>query len=164
MKDRVLIASSVILVFIALMIGKYSHNSMGFEEAYWQILPITICGLSISFMVFALSKENSKSAFYESLNRRRKDKSLFSYKRANRIYWIKWVLENPNAELYKGYDHSKKGYDESRRIAICVDNYAVVIELNKNKDKAKFITAYVADGTNGKGEKAIDLIRSSEKW
>ena len=32
------------------------------------------------------------------------------------------------------------------------------------KDKAKFITAYVADGTNGKGEKAIDLIRSSEKW
>lgn len=67
MKDRVLIASSVILVFIALMIGKYSHNSMGFEEAYWQILPITICGLSISFMVFALSKENSKSAFYESL-------------------------------------------------------------------------------------------------
>ena len=49
-------------------------------------------------------------------------------------------------------------------LAICVDNYAVVIELNKNKDKAKFITAYVADGTNGKGEKAIDLIRSSEKW
>ena len=34
----------------------------------------------------------------------------------------------------------------------------------KNKYEAKFITAYVADGTNGKGEKAIDLIRSSEKW
>ena len=116
-----------------------------------------------NILVF-FKKENFEHAFYESENRKQKDKSLFSYNRANRIYWIKWVLENPNAELYKGYSHSTKGYNNSRRIAICVDNYAVVIELNKNKDKAKFITAYVADGTNGKGEKAIDLIRSGEKW
>ena len=49
------------------MIGKYSHNSMGSEDAYWEIIPITICGLSISLMVFTLSLENSKSAFFQSL-------------------------------------------------------------------------------------------------
>ena len=52
----------------------------------------------------------------------------------------------------------------SRRVAVCVDTYTVVIELNKTKNKAKFITAYVADGVNGKGEKAIDLIKGGERW
>lgn len=130
-----------------------------FEACYCKT-PITTFD---NILVF-FKKEQFEHAFYESANRRHKDKSLFSYKRANRIYWIKWVLENPNAKLFKGYNHATKGYDESRRIAICVDNYAVVIELNKKKDKAKFITAYVADGINGKGQKAIDLIESSEKW
>lgn len=115
--------------------------------------------------VLVFFKENNfEHSFFESINRRTKDKSRFSYKRANRIYWIKWVLENPDAELYKGYNHFTKSYDDSRRISVCVDNYTVVIELNKKKDKAKFITAYVADGVNGKGERAIDLIKSGEKW
>ncbi len=51
-----------------------------------------------------------------------------------------------------------------RRVAICVENYVVVIELNKKRRKAKFITAYLADGINGKGKKAIDLIQSGKKW
>jgi hypothetical protein len=103
-------------------------------------------------------------AFFESQHRREKDKSLFSYRRANRIYWIKWVLENPNAQLYKGYNHKTKSYDSARRVAICVENYVVVIELNKKRRKARFITAYIADGVNGKGQKAINLIKSGEKW
>ena len=53
------------------------------------------------------------------------------YKRANRIYWIRWVLENPNAQLFKGYNHKTNSYDSLRRVAVCVDNYVVVIELNK---------------------------------
>ncbi len=115
--------------------------------------------------ILVFFKENNfEHSFFESVNRRAKDKSRFSYKRANRIYWIKWVLENPNAELYKGYNHFTKSYDDSRRISVCVDNYTVVIELNKKKKKAKFITAYVADGVNGKGERAIDLIKSGERW
>ena len=129
-------------------------------EAYYCKAPIsTFDGILVFF-----KKNNFEHAFYESKNRRRKDKSLFSYKRANRIYWIKWVLENPSAELYKGYNHKTKSYDSSRRIAVCVDNYTVVIELTKKGDKANFITAYVADGINGRGEKAIDLIRGGEKW
>ena len=50
-------------------------------------------------------------------------------------------------------------------MAICVDNYAVIIGLNRDDDtKAKFITAYVADGINGKGQKAIELIKKGKKW
>jgi hypothetical protein len=115
--------------------------------------------------ILVFFKENNfEHSFYESVNRKAKDKSKFSYKRANRIYWIKWVLENPDAELYKGYNHFTKSYDDARRISLCVDNYIVVIELNKKKNKAKFITAYVADGVNSKGKKAIDLIKSGKRW
>ncbi len=77
---------------------------------------------------------------------------------------IKWVLKNPNAQLYKGYNHKTKRYDANRRLALCVDDYVVVVEFTKVRTKAKFITAYVADGINGKGEKAIDLIKGGESW
>jgi len=107
---------------------------------------------------------NFDHAFFESKNRREKDKSIFSQKRAKRIYWIKWVLENPNAQLFKGYNHKTKSYDASRRVALCVDNYVVIININKKRNKAKLITAFVADGINKKGEKAIDLIKNAKKW
>jgi len=74
-------------------------------------------------------------------------------------------LQNPKAKLYTGYNSKTKSYDKSRRVAICVDNYAVIIGLNRDDDtKAKFITAYVADGINGKGQKAIELIKKGKKW
>lgn len=114
-------------------------------------------------VVFYVS--NFEHAFFESKNRRAKDKSIFSYKRANRIYWIKWILQNERAELYIGYNSKKNSYDSSRRVAICIDSYAVIIGLDRNNNKkAKFITAYLADGENGKGQKAIDLIKRSPKW
>lgn len=130
-----------------------------YESFYCKAPITTFDGILVFF-----KKDNFEHAFYKSRNRRKKDKSVFCHERANRIYWIKWVLENPFAQLYKGYNHKTKSYDSSRRIAVCVDNYTVVIELNKNNAKAKFITAYVADGINGKGERAIDLIKSGEKW
>ena len=131
-----------------------------YKKYYCKNPIITFDDISVKFYV-----SNFEHAFFESVNRRAKDKSKFSYKRANRIYWIKWVLQNPNAQLYKGYNSKTKNYDNSRRVAICVDNYAVIIELNKdNNKKAKFITAYVADGKNAKGQKAIDLIKGSPKW
>ena len=106
-----------------------------------------------------------KHVFYESNNRRLQDKSIFSYKRANRIYWIKWVLQNHDAELYIGYNSKTKSYVNSRRVAVCVDNYAVIIEIHKeDKTKAKLVTSYVADGINEKGQKAIDLIKGGPKW
>ena len=130
-------------------------------KKYYCKTPIkTFDGIEVVFYV-----SNFEHAFYESINRRTKDKARFSYKRANRIYWIKWILQNPDAQLYVGYNSKRKNYDNSRRVAICVDNYAIIIGIDrKNRKKAKFITAYLADGINGKGEKAIDLIRKSPKW
>lgn len=116
-----------------------------------------------NILVF-FKEDDFEHAFYMSQNRRKKDKSMFSHKRARRIYWIKWVLENPNAELYKGYNHKTRAYEDNRRLALCVDNYVVVIQFRANRNKAKFITAYVADGINGHGQKAIDLIKGGEKW
>jgi hypothetical protein len=130
-----------------------------YENHYCKQPVLTFDNISVFF-----KSESFEHAFYESANRKAKDKTIFSYPRANRIYWIKWVLQNPNALLFKGYDHNTKSYDKNRRIAVCVDDYVVVIQLGRNPSKATFITAYVADGTNGKGEKAIDLILGGEKW
>ena len=130
-----------------------------FESYYCKSPIITFDNILVFF-----KKSSFEHAFYESKNRKKKDKSIFSYRRVNRIYWIRWVLQNPNAELYRGYNHKTKSYTNTRRIAVCVDNYVVVIELNKTGRKANFITAYIADGINGKGENAIDLIRGSERW
>lgn len=130
-----------------------------YKKFYCKKSILTFDGINVRFYV-----ENFEHAFYESKSRKSKDKSLFSYKRANRIYWIKWVLENSNAELYIGYNSKTKNYDNSRRVAVCVDNYAVIIGLDRfDETKAKFITDYVADGMNGKGEKAIDLIRQGSR-
>jgi len=131
-----------------------------YKRYYCKKTIVTFDRISVKFYV-----DTFEHAFYESRSRRDKDKLLFSYKRANRIYWIKWVLQNPKAELYTGYNSKTKSYDKSRRVAICVDNYAVIIGLKRDDDtKAKFITAYVADGVNGKGQKAIELIKKGKKW
>lgn len=131
-----------------------------YKKFYCKKPILTFDNISVKFYV-----DNFEHAFYESRSRRRKDKSIFSYKRANRIYWIKWVLQNPNAELFIGYNSKTKNYDRTRRVTVCVDNYAVIIGIDKyDTQKAKFITAYVADGINNKGEKAIDLIKKGSKW
>lgn len=139
---------------------KISFYKNIYKKFYCKKTISTFDGINVKFYV-----SNFEHAFYESESRKKKDKSIFSYKRANRIYWIKWVLENPNAELYIGYNSKIKSYDKSRRVAVYVENYVVIIGLDRfNSKKAKFITAYIADGINGKGEKAIDLIKSGKRW
>jgi hypothetical protein len=131
-----------------------------YQDFYCKHPIITFDGISVKFFV-----ENFEHAFYKNVDRKLKDKSQFSYQRANRIYWIKWILQNPNADLYVGYNSNTKSYDNSRRVAICVDDYAVIIALNKTDNtKAKFITAYIANEVNNRGDKAIDLIRKGPKW
>lgn len=131
-----------------------------YYKEYCKAPMYTFDGIQVFF-----DEHKFEHAFYESMNRKQKDKSLFSYKRANRIYWIKWTLQNPNSELYVGWDNDAKTYDNYKRVAVTFGDYAVVIGLNRlNNKKAKFITAYVADGINVRGEKAIDLIRRGNKW
>lgn len=79
--------------------------------------------------------------FFESENRREKDKSILSLNRLEKIYWIKDALMDPEAELKVGWDSKSKSYNKSRRVTLVKGNYVVVILLFREK-RARFITAY----------------------
>ncbi len=79
--------------------------------------------------------------FFESANRFRKDKSILSYNRLEKIHWIKEALQDPEAVLKIGWDAKSKSYDNSRRIALVKNNYVVVIIIF-SPTKARFVTAY----------------------
>ena len=99
------------------------------------------------------------SIIFESKNKKERDKSIFSIKRAERIDWIEYVLKSEEAELYVGWNRDKKEYRKDRRIAIISpENYVVIITLLKDNN-AKFITAYLADSPN-----TAKLIRKNPKW
>lgn len=97
-------------------------------------------------------------AFFESSNRRG-NKDIFSSQRAERIDWIENVLQDKDAEIYMGYDSKNKRNDWNRRVTIInEDNYVVVIQIIKD-NKAKFVTAYVADSPH-----TAKSIRQNPKW
>lgn len=79
--------------------------------------------------------------FYESANRKAKDKSILSLNRLEKIFWIKDTLEDPDAILKKGWDSKRKEYFENRRVAIVKDNFVVIIVFT-GLLKANFVTAY----------------------
>lgn len=113
----------------------------------------TYSGIEVKFY-----EDQFKHAFYESEDYKKRDKSIFSWRRARRINWIKSVLLNPKVELYVGWDRDKKKYNNNRRVSIITeDNYVVILNII-NEKKAKFITAYTASVTNAK------KIRSAPKW
>ena len=102
----------------------------------------TYDGIIVKF--YAQQFEHS---FYESSNKKKRNKDVFSLDRALRIDWIEYVLKNPKAELHLGWDRDTKKYNTNRRVAIISpENYVVVIRLYDDK-KADFITAYYADNS-----------------
>ena len=96
--------------------------------------------------------------FFESANRLKKDKSILSYNRLERIYWIKDALEDPDSIRKVGWDSNKRKYDVTRRVALVKDNYLVVILIYAEK-KARFITAYEIDNAEN-----LDKILRSPDW
>jgi len=123
-----------------------------FERVYCQGVIYTFDSIRVRF-----KKSDFKHCMYESSNRNG-TKDIFSKLRSERIDWIKATLENPNADLYEGWDKKNKRYDASRRVAIVYQDYAVVIKIStKNHNQATFVTAYVADNS-------ISKIRKSPKW
>jgi len=96
--------------------------------------------------------------FYESADRRTRDKSVLSYNRLEKIYWIKEALTDPDAILKVGWDAKTKSYENSRRVTLVKGNYIVVIVIFADK-KARFITAYeVNDDDN------LELIKNSPNF
>lgn len=98
-----------------------------------------------------------KVKFYESSDKSKSNKDIFSIERAKRIDWIEYALKNPNAELYVGWDKKRKKYDNSRRVALITPEDYVVIITIIGKNKGKFVTAYYADNSAKK-------IRTAPIW
>ena len=93
----------------------------------------TFDGIEVKFY-----EDQFEHAFYESSNKLKRNKDVFSENRALRIDWIEYVLKNPK---------DKKRYNKDRRVAIISpEDYVVIIRINSN-NTAKFITAYYADNS-----------------
>lgn len=124
-----------------------------YERRYCSAVIHTFDGLRVYF-----AKQQFDDAFFESANRKARDKSVFSSARAERIDWIRAALEDPAAELYQGWDRDKKKVDSGRRITLVFGSYVVVLKVRSNRGSATFITAYVADPAT------IGKIRSGPRW
>lgn len=96
--------------------------------------------------------------FFESDNRNEKDKSILSFNRLEKIYWIKDALEDPDTIRKQGWNSKEKKYDSERRVTLVKGNFIVVIIVYSAK-KARFITAYeVNDNEN------LEKIKNSPDW
>ncbi len=80
-------------------------------------------------------------AFYESNNRKARDKSILSLNRLEKMLWIKATLMDPESALKQGWDRDKKSYTNSRRVALVKNNYVVIIRFT-GLLKATFVSAY----------------------
>lgn len=101
-------------------------------------------------------------SFYSSPTRDGKKSSQISPDRAQRIDWIKYVLENTGASLYQGWNKDAKRHAPDRRVSLVLNNYVVVIELSFKLDgtlKANFVTAYVLIGSE-----TLNKIKSGPAW
>ena len=123
-----------------------------YERVYCRQPITTFDGIAVRFR-----KSRFNNCFYES-TRRNQGKDTFCTQRAERINWIKAALQDPNAELYVGWNGKKKRYDQSHRVALVIGDYIVVIRLS-GKQNAQFVTAYVADSPS-----TIAKIKRSPKW
>ena len=98
-------------------------------------------------------------AFYESRARDGR-KDAFSGERAERIDWIAATLQNPDAALFKGWDKTRRQYEDARRVAVVYESFVVVVEMRIKRDgtlKADFVTCYQAD-------RSIGQIRRGPRW
>ena len=107
-----------------------------FEQDYCSGTISTFDGIQVRFR-----KSDFDHCFFESFLA--KD-DTFSIRRAERIDWIKAVLEDRSAKLYVGWDKKKKRLDKKRRVAIVEDDYIVIVALTR-KGNARFVTAFVSD-------------------
>ena len=125
-----------------------------YEANYCCVPTITFDGIPVYF-----SKIRFEHAFFES-SMRDGAKDQFSPTRAQRMDWIRYTLQSPAASLYQGWDNKRQTHDPTRRVAVVVDDFVVIIRMKLKRDsslKADFITCFQADNS-------INLIRQSQLW
>ncbi|RKY06520.1 MAG: hypothetical protein DRP56_07275 [Planctomycetota bacterium] len=121
-----------------------------FENIYCRRPIAAFDGIQVRFR-----KRDFNHCFFETVS----DKDdTFSFKRAERMDWIKAALQDPNSDRFVGWNAKKKQHDQNRRVTLVKDNFVVVIALTGSQ-KADFITAFVADS-----ERTLQKIRSSPRW
>ena len=113
---------------------------------------ITFDGLIVRFF-----PESFDHAFFTSSRRKFPRKNQFDRDRAERIDWIKYILENPTMEVYRRVMPNGK----MRRIALePTTPYTVIVQINlKYPTQARFITAYIVNS-----QSALRKMRSNPKW
>lgn len=105
-------------------------------EEYCKEVITTFDGVQLRFY-----EDMFDHVFYESANRKKKDKSVLSLNRLEKIYWIKDTLLDGEAILKKGWNTAEKEYYKDRRVAIVKGNYVVIIRFT-GLLRARLVTAY----------------------
>ncbi len=109
-----------------------------FEREYCQKEIITCHNIVVKFYA-----RHFDHAFFSRSNRRSNKKDVFDSHRAQRILWIKQVLQDNNIPIYQGHNSKTKKSDKSRRVSLLPpDGYVVEIRMT-GEDKAEFLTAFV---------------------
>ena len=111
-------------------------------------------GIEVSFY-----EDMFDHCFYESHNWGKKDKSILSLNRLEKMLWIKDTLADNTALMKQGWDKKKKKYVNNRRVNFVKDGYIVVISINKALTKARFITAFEFQDDDNKNE-----VLNSPNW
>jgi hypothetical protein len=96
--------------------------------------------------------------FYESHNRKAKDKSILSYNRLEKVFWIKDALEDPDTIRKQGWNSKENKYERNRRVTLVKGNFIVVILIYAAK-RARFLTAYEVNNDDN-----LKKIMNSPDW
>jgi len=123
-----------------------------FQAQYCNATTVTFDGITVRFFPGMFDH-----AFYRDSSRTAKDKANFDLRRAERMDWIRAVLEDSNLELYRRVMPNSK----VRRIALePTTPYAVIIQIDShNASRARFITAFVVDSPS-----ALNKMRANPEW
>jgi hypothetical protein len=138
-------------------LGSEKEYRARFDQMYCSAPISTFDGIAVRFR-----KRQFDHCFFESTTRDGV-KNQFSTERARRIDWIRAVLESPDAELYQGWDNRRRRRDPSRRVAVVLGEYVVIIAL-VGDDQADFVTAFVSDPPGPGRLSAVQEIRRGPKW
>ena len=93
--------------------------------------------------------------FYESVDRKFRDKSILSLNRLEKMLWIKDILQDPDVVLKQGWDRDSKTFDNGRRVALVRNNYVAIIRFT-GLLKASFVTAYELTDEYGNNQKILN--------
>jgi len=135
-----------------LMLSAERDYRSHFEAQYCNALVSTFDGITVRFFPGMFDH-----AFYRDSSPTAQDKAVFDLQRAQRMDWIRAVLADPDAELYRRVMPNSK----VRRIALePTTPYVVVIQMDSGSlSRARFITAYVVGSAS-----ALGNMRANPIW